>query len=497
MGQNRHLDIRSILYHFAVCLGINLIMAVGTQSAAVSESELRKLDPFAERYNVETLIGKIQSIPFDPDKGFSFVAWGDVRSNRKVFTQLWDSINREPALFSIATGDLVRRGTVDEWLLDFFPIVDRHSMNVFLPVLGNHDIGFERVEYSRIFGVRDYYFDYGNARFIVVDNSGSGFSDEQLDWTENLLRSASNKLTFVFAHKPPKSIEKWAYHSFRQNADEFCSLMTQYNVTHVYLGHIHAYSTTTYQGIDYSITGGGGAGLHNRYGPLGNVHHYVVVRVDKNGITQEVVRLLDAKLVRGKAGNTFYQTPEEMLPKVTLAAVRKEVPVGEIDDFEADGDDYKVEVKVLRNGHDFDIDLRIASNGTVLEIERELAFDEVPQFIRDRSSNRYPGDSFDEAKLVQSDDGNVYEITLEKPNGRNRDFKFSEKGELLKESEELNLNELSETIQNDIEKRYPNCTFEGSSMSKAGDHGVYEVELSGPTGDNIEAQYSLDGKFVK
>jgi 3',5'-cyclic AMP phosphodiesterase CpdA len=315
MGHYNRLNIKPFFHIILVCLGINLFITLDAQAAGVSETELIKLDPFAKRYNVEKLIKKIQSIPFDPNKGFSFVAWGDVRSNRKVFTQLWDSINQESALFSIATGDLVLRGTVDEWLLDFFPIVDRHSKNIFLPVLGNHDIGTERVEYKRIFGVRDYYFDYGNARFIVIDNSGSGFSDEQLAWTENLLKTADNMLTFLFAHKPPKTIKKWAYHSFDQNADEFCNLMTQYKVTHVYLGHIHAYSTATFQGIDYSITGGGGAGLHNRYGPLGNVHHYTVVRVDEKGIQQEVVRVLDGKLVRGEAGNTFYQTPEEMLLK--------------------------------------------------------------------------------------------------------------------------------------------------------------------------------------
>ena len=34
-------------------------------------------------------------------------------------------------------------------------------------------------------------------------------------------------------------------------------------------------------------------------------------------------------------------------------------------------------------------------------------------------------------------------------------------------------------------------------MSKAGDRGIYEVELSRPNGDDIEAQYSLSGEFMK
>ena len=103
---------------------------------------------------------------------------------------------------TITTGDLVRRGWVEQWLEDFFPVIDRYDRVVFLPVLGNHDIGSGKKEYLRIFGMADYWFDYGNARFIVADNSGSGFSNDQLAWMENLLKTAGDKKIFVFAHKP-------------------------------------------------------------------------------------------------------------------------------------------------------------------------------------------------------------------------------------------------------------------------------------------------------
>ena len=64
-----------------------------------------------------------------------------------------------------------------------------------------------------------------------------------------------------------------------------------YHVSHVFLGHIHAYSTATYNGVNYTVSGGGGAGLHNRYGPLGNVHHYVICDVLPDGtLKQQVVR---------------------------------------------------------------------------------------------------------------------------------------------------------------------------------------------------------------
>ena len=67
--------------------------------------------------------------------------------------------------------------------------------------------------------------------------------------------------------------------------------MSKYKVDHVFFGHIHAYSTATFNGIDYTISGGGGAGLHKRFGSTGNVHHYIICDVMPDGsLKQQIVR---------------------------------------------------------------------------------------------------------------------------------------------------------------------------------------------------------------
>lgn len=67
--------------------------------------------------------------------------------------------------------------------------------------------------------------------------------------------------------------------------------MTEHKVSQVYLGHIHAYSTAQLGSVRYTVSGGGGAGLHDRFGPLGNVHNYVICDVQPNGdVKQQVVR---------------------------------------------------------------------------------------------------------------------------------------------------------------------------------------------------------------
>jgi hypothetical protein len=67
--------------------------------------------------------------------------------------------------------------------------------------------------------------------------------------------------------------------------------MTKHRVSEVYMGHIHAYSTAVLGGVKYTLSGGGGAGLHDRYGPAGNVHHYIICDVSPDGnVNQQVVR---------------------------------------------------------------------------------------------------------------------------------------------------------------------------------------------------------------
>jgi len=96
---------------------------------------------------------------------------------------------------------------------------------------------------------------------------------------------------FVFAHKPPSVIEKWAGHSFNLRAEEFCGLMTKHQVDNVYLGHIHAFSTQIYNGVKYTIAGGGGVGMGGSFGDKGDDHHVVIVEVSPNGIKETLVAL--------------------------------------------------------------------------------------------------------------------------------------------------------------------------------------------------------------
>ncbi|RJP19207.1 MAG: hypothetical protein C4527_26850 [Candidatus Omnitrophota bacterium] len=293
-----------------------------------TKAELAKLDPFRERYHVDRVLDRIHTVPFESEKGFSFAVWADIQSHPEVFDRLWREIQKENVLFVITVGDLVDRGEVSLWLSDFFAIIDLHRDIPLLPVIGNHDVGYKKVEFTRIFGRREYAFDYGNARFVVVD-SVDGLGWMQLRWIKRELAKAGEKHPFVFAHKPPTVIKKWAYHSFSKGADAFCDLLSTYRVDNAFFGHIHAYSTAKHDGVEYVVSGGGGGVLHNRYGPMGNVHHYCVVTVKGDEVSHQVVRLIDGQMQRSSAGNEFYQDPSTLpLPEQEYDAKKADMETG-------------------------------------------------------------------------------------------------------------------------------------------------------------------------
>lgn len=67
------------------------------------------------------------------------------------------------------------------------------------------------------------------------------------------------------------------------------ALMENYNVSHVFCGHIHAYVEGIRNGVQYIITGGAGAILY----PAGHphaIHHYIRVTINDTGVTTEVIK---------------------------------------------------------------------------------------------------------------------------------------------------------------------------------------------------------------
>jgi 3',5'-cyclic AMP phosphodiesterase CpdA len=258
-----------------------------------------QLGPYRERFNFENQTKKTNRIVTSADGHYRFVVIGDSRSNPDLWFSIVkhiDQLDPRPA-FVINTGDIVPHGFTKEYLEYYIPPLLKTDLSYFVAI-GNHDDGAngKALEYRYLFGEKalNYFFDYGKTRYIFVDNVSSvSLYKQTLEWLGTVLADTPEGFhIIVAAHKPVATIEKWAYHSWdKENSQVFAELMSKYTVDHVFFGHIHAYSTATLNGIPYTISGGGGAGLHDRFGPLGNVHHYVICDVMADGsMKQKVVR---------------------------------------------------------------------------------------------------------------------------------------------------------------------------------------------------------------
>ena len=280
--------------------GLDEIDPPGKRDEKAFKADLEKfLGPYRKRFNFQNQIRKLSKVPENPDGSYRYVVMGDSRSQWDLWSSMVkhiDSLEPKPA-FVINSGDIVAKGYMNELRDYYIPPLLKTDIPHFVAI-GNHETGDDDMarEFRYLFGKKslNYYFDYGKARYVFFDNASDASSPEKtLRWLDKTLAGTPRGYRkYVAMHKPPKNIEKWAYHAWdKKDSKVFTKMMTRHKVAEVYLGHIHAYSTAKHDGVAYTISGGGGAGLHNRYGPKGSVHHYVICDVSPDGaVKQQVVR---------------------------------------------------------------------------------------------------------------------------------------------------------------------------------------------------------------
>jgi len=218
-----------------------------------------------------------------------------------VFPRLMELISDDGVEFVVQLGDMVSRGTLSNYARLFATLAEFNRRIPFLPVPGNHERSSPHLRsdsrlFRAFFGKSNYAFDRGPARFIVLDTSDRRLTQLQLSWLDRALRTPLKKL--VFSHFPPACIRGWTSMlripipaCFRKGAEAFAKLVSERSVDRVYVGHIHALACTRHRGVQYVLSGGGGSPLYPW--PAGERrHHYLLVSVNKLGVSEEV-RYLD------------------------------------------------------------------------------------------------------------------------------------------------------------------------------------------------------------
>jgi len=238
---------------------------------------------------------------------FTFVAYGDTRTNASAHLDIVRQIAEANPTFIVHTGDLVANGySESDWTNYFKVLCDQSSIAALVPfftALGNHESNaplyydYFELPHNNPDSTEAYYsFDYGDAHFICLDTEiGYGVGSKQYGWLQQDLQASQDaRWKFAFFHQPPYSSSRHGSNLTVRNT--FGPLFEQYHVTMVFTGHDHCYERTIpIGGVTYVVTGGGGAPLYSvgrsswtAYSE--SAYHLCKVTVDSLNVTLTMIR---------------------------------------------------------------------------------------------------------------------------------------------------------------------------------------------------------------
>lgn len=281
---------------------------------------------------------------------WTVIAYGDTRftdpdnmvaASAKARRWLVQKIADENPDAILLSGDLPYRGSDAHDYVVFRdetkPWRDRQIH--FYPALGNHELmGGEQVglmnwwkAFPELNGRRWYSVAYSNAYFIALDSNSSLIDGgEQRKWFDQQIADLPATIQFVFVvqHHPPiadRPVD--AEHTPRANEVDFARHLEQQAAllpVHFIVigGHIHNYERFREHGIDFLVSGGGGAKPHPvSRGPEDLYqdsafpnYHYVKFTFDGTILTAYMIRILDldGDKPRWESKDTFTVVPANL-----------------------------------------------------------------------------------------------------------------------------------------------------------------------------------------
>lgn len=268
------------------------------------QQDLAVLTRFSNTESYEKLFNRVRSAKAAKE-GFSFVVLGDTRSFYLRALNVLSQAAKDRPAFILSNGDIVRRGLVDEYVDHHMKLVAEIAPIPFIPIPGNHEAGPNKdfAAFKSIYGDVRFSFEYGNCRFIGINNGDfNTMGNDDLAFIESELEKSNADHRIIIFHVPPEflesAVESEGSRGFSWNANAFHQLMLKYNVDHVFAGHVHGFATEKIDGVQYTITGGGGANLTDALGEEGRVYNYVRVSVTSEGVRNEVVKFVGGEWLR-------------------------------------------------------------------------------------------------------------------------------------------------------------------------------------------------------
>ncbi len=239
----------------------------------------------------------------EPGRAFRFVAFGDSGTGSLSQATLAERIVDAAADLVIHTGDVVYpAGAKEDYLFNFYePNAGLIRSAAFMPVLGNHDCATEMGRpLLEAFALpangpagmeleRNYWFDFGDARFVGLDSNKASEKYPGLQtleqmktvvapWLRGVLTDCDATWKFVFFHHPFYTGSKHSAEGAAYVKDAYVSVFEECGVDMVFAGHNHLYERTgpikgdevvaEGAGVVYVTTGAGGAARYAMNEPV-------------------------------------------------------------------------------------------------------------------------------------------------------------------------------------------------------------------------------------
>lgn len=247
-----------------------------------------------------------------PDEAVLFAVVGDNRpgggsdTQPAVYHEILDRLNDTNLAFVVNTGDIILGSPKDAWdrqLEDFLRSTATLNAPMYV-AYGNHELrdAASLITLEKRVGPRYFAFTRGPARFYFLNTYLPGqthtVEGEQLEWLRKDLETEGSKVLrrFVFLHAPLYSPRRDAHSSWadEDNKRELHGLFVRHRVDAVICGHDHFFAWRQVDGVDYIVSGGGGAPKYETPGALAQ-NHFLLVRAAREGVSIEMVPVGDAK----------------------------------------------------------------------------------------------------------------------------------------------------------------------------------------------------------
>jgi predicted phosphodiesterase len=249
--------------------------------------------------NVDAPVCSFKTAPKD-QRDFKFAIYGDTRTFPEEHKKVIAALIRYDPEFLIHTGDYIQDGRIWKLWQEFFDASRPFSAAIPLfTVIGNHERTYDN--YVKLFALpgneRWYSFDYPNTHFIML-NTEEDFSagSPQYQWLEAELKESRPKYQWLFVIQHRQTFSSGKRGSDKDVLKYLEPLFRKYRPDAVFCGHEHFYERQRQSGVNYIITGGGGAPLYEVNPGDSTFHaesslHYCQVEISDKAAKVRMVRL--------------------------------------------------------------------------------------------------------------------------------------------------------------------------------------------------------------